>query len=104
MEQDNLKILEQMLKELRVRVIEDEDIKKMFLSNFPELDFEETVDRTLADLLEYAVEKDYDVLNLSLQGVKLFFSSVLSNLDESDESDEKDVYETKGDSDNYGKA
>ena len=49
MEQDKLKILEVTLKELRNKVLLDEDIKNIFLKNFPELDFEETVDSTLVD-------------------------------------------------------
>lgn len=101
MEQDKLKILEVTLKELRNKVLIDEDIKNMFLKNFPELDFEETVDDTLADLMEYALEKDYDVLSLSLKGAELFFSSVLSNLEDDGEELEEN---TKGDDKNYGKA
>lgn len=101
MEQDKLKILEVTLKELRNKVLLDEDIKNMFLKNFPELDFEETVDTTLADLMEYALEKDYDVLNLSLKGAELFFSSVLSNLEDDSEELEENP---KGDEKNYGKA
>ena len=64
MEQDNLKILQQTLNKLREKVLADNDIRSMFLKNYPQLDFEEAVDRTLADLMEYAVEKDYDVLAL----------------------------------------
>ena len=75
MEQDNLKVLEVTLKELRERVLEDEDIKAMFLKHFPELDYEEVVNETIADLMEYALEKDYDVLNLSLKGADLFLES-----------------------------
>lgn len=101
MEQDKLKILEVTLKELRNKVLIDEDIKNMFLKNFPELDFEETVDDTLADLMEYALEKDYDVLSLSLKGAELFFSSVLSNLEDDGQELEEN---TKGDDKNYGKA
>ena len=101
MEQDKLKILEVTLKELRNKVLLDEDIKNMFLKNFPELDFEEAVDSTLVELMEYALEKDYDVLSLSLKGAELFFSSVLSNLeDDSEELEES----PKGDDKNYGKA
>ena len=101
MEQDKLKILEVTLKELRDKVLLDEDIKNMFLKNFPELDFEETVDSTLVELMEYALEKDYDVLSLSLKGAELFFSSVLSNLEDDSEELEENP---KGDSNNYGKA
>lgn len=101
MEQDNLKILEVTLRELREKVLEDEDIKAMFLKHFPELDFEETVNATIVDLMEYAIEKDYDVLNLSLKGADLFFSNVLSNFE--DDEDEELEEEVKED-DNYGKA
>lgn len=101
MEQDNLKILEVTLRELREKVLEDEDIKAMFLKHFPELDFEETVNATIVELMEYAIEKDYDVLNLSLKGADLFFSNVLSNFE--DDEDEELEEEVKED-DNYGKA
>jgi hypothetical protein len=100
MEQDNLKILEVTLKELREMVLEDSDIKEMFLKHYPELDFEEAVDRTLSDLYDYAIQKNYNVLELSLKGAELFFSSVLSNLDEDDEELEID----EGDKNEYGKA
>jgi hypothetical protein len=51
--------------------------------------------------MEYALEKDYDVLNLSLKGAELFFSSVLSDL----EDDGEELEETlKGENKNYGKA
>jgi len=103
MEQDNLKIVEQTLSKLREKVLADNDIRSMFLKNYPQLDFEEAVDRTLADLMEYAVEKNYDVLSLSLQGAKLFFGSVLSDLVEAAE-DEEIEEETKGDDEGYGKA
>jgi hypothetical protein len=100
MEQDNLKILELTLKELREMVLQDEDIKNIFSKNYPNLDFEEAVERTLADLYEYAIQKDYNVLELSLKGAELFFSNVLSNLDEDDEHEEIE----KGDDDYYGQA
>lgn len=103
MEQDKLKMLEVTLKELRDKVLADEDIKKMFLKNFPKLNFEEAVEITLTDLMEYALEKDYDVLSLSLKGADLFFSSVLSNLeDEEDEKEFEDISKESGDK--YGKA
>ena len=103
MEQDNLKILQQTLNKLREKVLADNDIRSMFLKNYPQLDFEEAVDRTLADLMEYAVEKDYDVLVLSLQGAKLFFGSVLSDLAEA--ADDEEIEEKiKGDGESYGKA
>jgi hypothetical protein len=103
MEQDKLKILELTLKQLREKVLADDDVRNMFLKNYPDLDFEEAVDRTLLDLMEYAVEKDYDVLTLSLQGAKLFFGSVLSDLAEA--SNEEDIdEEVKGDDKGYGKA
>ena len=101
MEQDNLKVLEVTLKELRERVLEDEDIKAMFLKHFPELDYEEVVNETIADLMEYALEKDYDVLNLSLKGAELFFSTMLDNL-EDDEDELEEIQEEEDD--NYGKA
>lgn len=103
MEQDKLKILKVTLKELRDKVLIDEDIKQIFLKNFPELNFEEAIDETLADLMEYAIEKDYDVLSLSLKGADLFFSSVLSNIE--DEEDEEELEDTpKENGEKYGKA
>lgn len=101
MEQDNLKVLELTLRELRERVLEDEDIKGMFLKHFPDLDYEEVVNETIADLMEYALEKDYDVLNLSLKGAELFFSTMLDNL-EDDEDEEEEIQEEEDE--NYGKA
>jgi tRNA splicing endonuclease len=96
MEQEDLIMMKQMLKELRQRVLDDEQIKDMFNDNFPELSFEEEVDNTLADLEEYTIEKDFDILTLSLQGVKLFFSSVFDK-DEDENKEEKEVKD-------YGKA
>jgi tRNA splicing endonuclease len=96
MEQEDLIMMKQMLKELRQRVLDDEQIKDMFNDNFPQLSFEEEVDNTLADLEEYAIEKDFDILTLSLQGVKLFFSSVFDK-DEDENEEEKEV-------EDYGKA
>ena len=51
------------LSELREKVLADDDIKAMFLKHFPQLSFEEAVDNTIMDLYEYAIEKDYNVLN-----------------------------------------
>lgn len=99
MEQDNLNILKVTLRELRDKIVKDEDIKSMFTKHYPDLDYEEAVDRTIADLMEYALEKDYDVLSLSLKGAELFFSTVLSNLEEEDEE-----YQEEGDEEKYGKA
>lgn len=97
MEQDDLKILKLTLEELRRRVLEDKDIIKMFLDHFPELDFEENLDEILLQIEEYAVDKNYDILELSLEGIKLFFMSVL---DDEDEEEEDEVEED----DHYGKA
>ena len=101
MEQENLKTLEVTLKELRDKVLNDEDIRGMFSKKFPEINFEEAVDRTLYELYNYALVKDYDVLTLSLQGAKLFFASVLSDLTDEDPEVED---EPEGDNENYGKA
>ena len=99
MEQDNLNILKATLRELREKIIQDKEIRSMFLKHYPDLDYEEAVDRTIADLMQYALEKDYDVLSLSLKGAELFFATVLSNLEEDDEE-----YQEEKDEDNYGKA
>jgi len=87
MEQESLVLLKETLKELREKVLNDEDIKGLFNKNHPTLDFEEHVDDTLAQLEEYAIEKDYNVLDLSMRGVVLFFSSILGR--DEDEEDEE---------------
>ena len=94
MEQEELKVIKLTLKELRKSVLEDEDIKTIFLSHYPELDFEENLDETLAQLEEYALDNDYDILQLSLEGIKLFFSSVL----------DEEIEDPEPDTSNYGKA
>jgi hypothetical protein len=94
MEQEELKVIKLTLKELRKSVLEDEDIKTIFLSHYPELDFEENLDETLAQLEEYALDNDYDILQLSLEGIKLFFSSVL----------DEEIQDSEPDTSNYGKA
>jgi hypothetical protein len=99
MDKEKLKNLEETLKELRVKVLADDDIKNMFLKKYPELNFEEVVDITLLDLLEYAIKNDYDAMALSLHGAKIFFSSVLAEL--MSEDDEEEVEEDK---DDYGRA
>ena len=99
MEQEQLKVLEVTLSELREKVLADDDIKAMFLKHFPQLSFEEAVDNTIMDLYEYAIEKDYNVLNLSLKGAELFFSTILSSIDGDEELEEE-----QKEGDNYGKA
>ena len=77
MEQEELKVIKATLKELRKSVLEDKDIKKMFLSHYPELDFEENLDETLAQLEEFALDNDYDILQLSLEGIKLLVAFLM---------------------------
>jgi hypothetical protein len=88
------------LNKLREKILADNDIKAMFLKHFPQLSFEQAVEDTLIDLYEYAIEKDYDVLSLSLKGAELFFSAVLSNID----SDDEELEEEQKEDDSYGKA
>lgn len=95
MEQENLKILEVTLEKLKEKMLEDPDMKEMFSKHFPDLDFEKIVNQTIKQMYEYAVDKDYDVLDLSLDGVRAFFESVFK-------SDEED--EDEDDGKNYGKA
>jgi len=92
MEQEELTILEETLKELRTRVLDDENIKNMFLETYPDLDFEETLDETILEMKEYAEENNLDILSFSLEGLILFFETLI----ESEDEDSGDDY--------YGKA
>ena len=85
MEQDNLKLLEVTLSKLKDKMFEDEDMRSMFSKHFPDLNYEIVVDKTITQMYEYAVDKDYDVLDLSLDGVKAFFESVFSEDEDEDE-------------------
>jgi hypothetical protein len=90
MEQEDLIVIKATLKQLRKKVLEDEDIKNLFYKHFPDLDFEENLDETLKDLEEYAIESDYDILMLSLEGIKIFFDSLFEDEEDTvDNSDEK---------------
>ena len=91
MEQDNLKLLEVTLSRLKEKMFEDEDIRSMFSKNFPDLSYEIIVDKTITQMYEYAVGKDYDVLDLSLDGVKAFFESVFSEDEDEDEESHGDA-------------
>ena len=91
MEQDNLKLLEVTLSKLKEKMFEDEDIRSMFSKNFPDLSYEIIVDKTITQMYEYAVGKDYDVLDLSLDGVKAFFESVFSEDEDEDEESHGDA-------------
>jgi hypothetical protein len=92
MEQEELTILEETLKELRTRVLDDENIKNMFLETYPDLDFEEALDETILEMKEYAEENNLDILSFSLEGLILFFETLI----ESEDEDSGDDY--------YGKA
>ena len=89
MEQENLKILEVTLNKLKEKMLKDQDIKELFLRHFPKLDYENIVEKTIAQMYDYAVDKNYDVLDLSLDGVKAFFDSVFDVEDEEEDDDEK---------------
>jgi hypothetical protein len=88
MEQENLKILEVTLSKLKQKMLEDQDMKDMFSKHFPDLDYENVVEKTIAQMYDYAVDKDYDILDLSLDGVKAFFDSVFDIEDEEENEDE----------------
>jgi len=95
MHQKNLKTLELTLNKLKEKMLEDKNMKEMFLNHFTELDYEFIVEKTIAEMYEYTVDKDYDIFDLSLQGVRVFFESVFLSHEE-DEIENED--------DNYGKA
>jgi hypothetical protein len=79
------------LSKLKEKMFEDEDIRSMFSKNFPDLSYEIIVDKTITQMYEYAVSKDYDVLDLSLDGVKAFFESVFSEDEDEDEESHGDA-------------
>jgi predicted RNA-binding protein with PUA domain len=87
MEQEKLTIVEVTLNKLKEKILEDDNMKEMFSTHFPELDYEVIVEKTIAQMYEYAVDKDYDILDLSLQGVRAFFESVFNSDEEDDEND-----------------
>jgi hypothetical protein len=100
-----------MLDNLYANLLEDEDIREMFETNFPDLNYQDTLTITLAELYELATLKDLSPQELSIQGVKLFFANVLTDAEENDgatindhivtEEDEEESLEEEGD---YGKA
>ena len=94
MEQEKLLILEVTLNKLKEKMLEDDNMKEMFSTHFPDLDYEVIVEKTIAQMYGYAVDKDYDILDLSFQGVRAFFESVFTSDEEDDEND----------NDKYGKA
>jgi hypothetical protein len=77
------------LNKLKEKMLKDQDIKELFLRHFPKLDYENIVEKTIAQMYDYAVDKNYDVLDLSLDGVKAFFDSVFDVEDEEEDDDEK---------------
>ena len=89
MEEQKLKVLELTLSKLKDKMLEDEDMKSMFSKHFPELDYDSVVERTIAQMYDYAVSKDYDVLDLSLDGVRAFFESVFDTDKQEDEDEDK---------------
>jgi hypothetical protein len=89
MEEQKLKVLELTLSKLKDKMLEDEDMKSMFSKHFPELDYDSVVERTIAQMYDYAVSKDYDILDLSLDGVRAFFESVFDTDEQEDEDEDK---------------
>jgi hypothetical protein len=94
MEEQKLKMLQLTLSKLKDKMLEDEDMKSMFSKHFPELNYESVVEKTVVQMYNYAVDKEYDVLDLSLDGVRAFFESVF------DTDEQQDQHEDKG----YGDA
>jgi len=89
MEEQKLKVLELTLSKLKDKMLEDKDMKDMFSKHFPEVDYENAVDKTVAQMYDYAVSKNYDVLDLSLDGVRAFFESVFDTDKQEDEDEDK---------------
>jgi hypothetical protein len=89
MEEQKLKVLELTLSKLKDKMLEDEDMKSMFSKHFPELDYEGVVEKTVAQMYDYAVDKEYDVLDLSLDGVRAFFESVFDTDEQQDQDEDK---------------
>jgi hypothetical protein len=89
MEEQKLKVLELTLSKLKDKMLEDEDMKSMFSKHFPELDYDSVVEKTVAQMYDYAVGKNYDVLDLSLDGVRAFFESVFDTDDQQDQNEDK---------------
>ena len=89
MEEQKLKVLELTLSKLKDKMLEDEDMKSMFSKHFPELDYDSVVEKTVAQMYDYAVGKNYDVLDLSLDGVRAFFESVFDTDDQQDQDEDK---------------
>jgi hypothetical protein len=99
MEQEALIILIQTLNKLKEDVLKDKDIRKVFEQTFPGLEFEDYVNDTIKELHSYALEKDYDILDLSLEGVKMFFITALD--EDFGWADDKMIDDIE---ENYGKA
>jgi hypothetical protein len=91
MEEQKLKMLQLTLSKLKDKMLEDEDMKSMFSKHFPELNYESVVEKTVVQMYNYAVDKEYHVLDLSLDGVRAFFESVL-DIDEQQDQDEDKGY------------
>jgi hypothetical protein len=73
----------------------------MFERNFPDINFEDAVNGTINELLEYAVNNNFSVEDLSIKGVQLFFKNVL---DVTEEDDGEIIEEVLDDEEEYGKA
>ena len=91
MEEQKLKMLQLTLSKLKDKMLEDEDMKSMFSKHFPELNYESVVEKTVVQMYDYAVDKKYDILDLSLDGVRAFFESVFDT-DEQENQDEDKGY------------
>jgi hypothetical protein len=89
MEEQKLKMLQLTLSKLKDKMLEDEDMKSMFSKHFPELNYENVVEKTVVQMYNYAVDKEYDVLDLSLDGVRAFFESVFDTDEQQDQDEDK---------------
>ena len=98
--------LKQTLDNLRTKLLEDEDIRKMFETNFSHISYEDIITITIVELYEFAVEKDLTPQELSIQGLKLFFANVLEDVEDDDGEMIEQHLETESEEedDNYGEA
>lgn len=99
-----METLKEMLDNLKTKLLQDEDIREMFETNFPDLNYEDALTITLVELYEFALEKDLTPQELSIQGVKLFFANVLSDAEDDDGELIEDHLNIVEEDDGYGEA
>lgn len=99
-----MQTLKEMLNNLEAKLLQDEDIREMFERNFPDLNYEDALTITLVELYEFALEKDLTPQELSIQGVKLFFANVLSDVEDDDGELIEDHLNMVEEDDGYGEA